>query len=285
MGIKKPDWLKVKYDISEVKSLEKILNAYDINTVCKEANCPNIGQCFKSGTATFIIMGEKCTRNCKFCNVKTGTPEPLDVNEPLNIAKSVKALKLDYVVITQVTRDDLKYGGAEHMAETIRAVRELNPNTSIEILISDLAGDIKGLKIILAEEPDVLNHNIEMVKSLYNEIRPGAEYERSLKILKYAKEISPNIITKTGFMLGIGETEEEIKELLLDLKAVDVDILTISQYLQPSENHYKLKGYISLEDFKKYKSWAKELGIKYVIAEPLVRSSYKAKEAYKAVVK
>ncbi len=284
-NVKKPEWLKVSYNKAEVDGLAHMLKDMKLNTVCKEANCPNMGECYSKHTATFMIMGSECTRNCRFCNVAPGMPGHLDPEEPQHIAEVVRDLGLKHVVITQVTRDDLADGGAAHMAKTVRAVKETCPGVTVEVLISDLKGDKDALAVVLAAQPDVMNHNVEMVSHLYRKVRPQAIYERSLKVLSNSKEIAPQTLTKTGFMVGLGETDEEVYTLMDDILATGCDILTISQYLQPTEEHWKLDRYVTPEQFDHYKDVALEKGFKFVASSPLVRSSYRAHEALTATKK
>lgn len=280
----KPDWLRVSYNSEAVTEVKDMLVELDLNTVCQQAHCPNLGECFRKKTATFMIMGSQCTRNCAFCTVTTGKPLPLDSEEPQHLAQATKRLKLDHVVITQVTRDDLEDGGAAHMAKTIQAVHELCPEVTVEVLISDLKGDEKALARVLEAGPHVLNHNVEMVPSLYKRVRPQGDYERSLTVLRKTKEIAPKLLTKTGFMLGLGETPQEVDALLDDIFETQCDILTISQYLAPSKDHYPMQEYIRPEIFAEIKENALAKGFKYVVSGPLVRSSYQAAEAFQAVM-
>lgn len=276
---KKPSWLKVPYNREAVEEVAEIMKDLGLNTVCKEANCPNLGECYKKHTATFMIMGSACTRNCRFCNVTCAKPQPLDAQEPENVAIAAKKLGLKHVVVTQVTRDDIPDGGAQHMADTVRAIKKHCPDTSVEVLISDLKGKEDCIYKVLEAKPDVLNHNVEMPKELYSEIRPQAIYERSLHVLEYSKKTHPKILTKTGFMLGLGETDEQIFALMDDILKTGCDILTIGQYLQPSKEHTPLKRYVTPQEFDNYKKIALEKGFKYVASTPLVRSSYRALEA------
>ena len=279
---KKPEWLKVQYDKEAAREVAQLMKDLKLNTVCQEANCPNIGECYKRHTATFMILGSQCTRNCRFCNVATGKPGAPDPEEPMRVAEVAKELKLAHVVVTQVTRDDLTDGGAEQMAATVRAIKKLNPNSSVEVLISDLKGSEEALKTVLDAHPDVMNHNVEMVKELYRDVRPQAQYERSLKVLSDSKRFAPDILTKTGFMLGLGETEEQVDTLIDDIYDTGCDILTISQYLSPSEQHWELKRYVTPDEFAELKKKALEKGFRYVASGPLVRSSYRAYEALTA---
>ena len=279
---RKPDWLKVQYDRQAVQEVAELMRDLHLNTVCKEANCPNLGECYRNHTATFMIMGSQCTRNCRFCNVSCGKPQPLDPEEPERVAQAAKKLGLRHVVITQVTRDDLPDGGAGHMAMTVQAVKSACPGMTVEVLISDLKGDPAALQTVLEAEPDVMNHNVEMVKEFYRSVRPQAIYERSLGVLAESKRLFPNILTKTGFMLGLGETAEQVDVLLDDIRKTGCDILTISQYLQPSREHWPLARYVSPEEFAFWKEKAMEKGFRYVASSPLVRSSYRAAEALDA---
>ncbi len=277
--LKKPDWLKVPYDPKAVNEVASLMKDLKLNTVCNEANCPNLGECFMKHTATFMILGSHCTRNCRFCNVTHAAPETVDPDEPENLARAARQLGLRHVVITQVTRDDLPDGGAQQFAECLKALHELCPGTTVEVLTSDLKGDHDALDVVLKAGPDVFNHNVEMPKELYSKVRPQARYERSLDVLRYVKETYPNVLTKTGFMLGLGEMDEEIDVLMDDLIETGCDILTISQYLQPSPEHYPLQRYVTPEEFEQYKERALEKGFRFVMSTPLVRSSYRAAEA------
>lgn len=279
---KKPDWLRVQYNREAVEEVARLMKDLKLNTVCKEANCPNLGECYKKHTATFMVMGSACTRNCRFCNVSCAKPQPLDPDEPRHLAEVAKKLALRHVVVTQVTRDDLPDGGAAHMAAVVRAVHETCPGTTVEVLISDLKGSEDALRVVLDAKPEVLNHNVEMVSRLYHDVRPQARYERSLKVLSDSKKFAPNILTKTGFMLGLGETDDEVYALMDDIRATGCDILTISQYLQPSPQHWALQRYVTPEEFARLKDIAMEKDFKFVASSPLVRSSYRAAEAFEA---
>ena len=279
---KKPDWLRVQYNREAVEEVARLMKDLKLNTVCKEANCPNLGECYKKHTATFMVMGSACTRNCRFCNVSCAKPQPLDPDEPRHLAEVAKKLALRHVVVTQVTRDDLPDGGAAHMAAVVRAVHETCPGTTVEVLISDLKGSEDALRVVLDAKPEVLNHNVEMVSRLYHDVRPQARYARSLKVLSDSKKFAPNILTKTGFMLGLGETDDEVYALMDDIRATGCDILTISQYLQPSPQHWALQRYVTPEEFARFKDIAMEKGFKFVASSPLVRSSYRAAEAFEA---
>ncbi len=278
---RKPDWLRVKYNSEETKEVASMMKELSLNTVCKEASCPNLCECYKKRTATFMIMGSQCTRNCRFCNVTHGKPSELDINEPMNVAKAVKELNLSHAVITSVTRDDLDDCGAKHFADTINAVKELNPNTTVEVLIPDLKGIKENLDIVINANPHVINHNVETVKYLYDKVRPEAIYERSVDVLKYVKEKAPHILSKTGIMVGLGETDEQVYEVMDDVLAVGCDIFTIGQYLRPSKQHIEIKEYVTPEKFEEYRLKGIEKGFKYIASSPLVRSSYRAEEAIK----
>jgi lipoic acid synthetase len=277
--LKKPDWIRVKAATgnSRFSEIKQILREHNLHTVCEEASCPNIGECFGKGTATFMIMGDKCTRRCPFCDVGHGRPDPLDIDEPGNLARTIAALKLKYVVITSVDRDDLRDGGAAHFVECIRQTRELSPETRIEILTPDFRGRLdRALGILNAAPPDVMNHNLETVPRLYKEARPGSDYAHSLKLLKDFKVLHPHVATKSGLMVGLGETEEEILQVMRDLRAHDVDMLTIGQYLQPSEHHLPVRSYVHPDTFKMYEEEAYKMGFTHAAVGAMVRSSYHA---------
>ena len=276
--IKKPDWLKVRFNQEAVDEVAALMRDLKLTTVCREANCPNLGECYRKHTATFMILGEICTRNCRFCNVTTGKPLPPDPEEPENVALAAQALKLRHVVLTCATRDDLPDGGAEHFARTVRAIREKCPTATVETLISDMKMNTAALDTVIAAHPEVLNHNVETVKELQSVIRPQARYERSLDVLRYCKQKDPTILTKTGFMVGLGETDEQIDRLMDDILETGCDILTIGQYLQPSPNHHPLARYVTPEEFARYKETALRKGFRHVASAPLARSSYKAWE-------
>lgn len=277
--LKKPEWIRVKAATgsSRFTEIKQILREHNLHTVCEEASCPNIGECFGKGTATFMIMGDKCTRRCPFCDVGHGRPDPLDTDEPLNLARTIGALKLKYVVITSVDRDDLRDGGAGHFVECIRQVREHSPATRIEILTPDFRGRLdRALEILNAAPPDVMNHNLETVPRLYKEARPGSDYAHSLKLLKDFKALHPDVPTKSGLMVGLGETEEEILQVMRDLRAHDVDMLTVGQYLQPSEHHLPVRAYVHPDTFKMYEEEAYKMGFTHAAVGAMVRSSYHA---------
>lgn len=277
-----PEYLKRPIiDTDKTKKVRHILREKHLNTVCEGARCPNKNECYQHNTATFLIMGNICTRNCKYCNISTSSPEPLDLEEPKHIAEAIKELGLDYAVITSVTRDDIKDGGAEHFANCIKEIRAISPNTKIEILTPDFRKE-KGkynedaLKTIISAKPDVFNHNIETVRAVYKEARPLGDYDLSLNVLKYIKENS-DIPTKSGLMIGLGETTEQILETFEDLRSVGCDILTVGQYIQPSRKHLEVSKYYKLDEYEFLKSKAKELGFKKYQIGPLVRSSYHAR--------
>jgi lipoic acid synthetase len=280
--IKKPDWLRVRVSGSK-KFLEtkKILSESKIVTVCEEANCPNISECWQKNHATFMIMGDTCTRACAFCNVKTGLPDKLDVFEPYKISQVVKKMNLSHVVITSVDRDDLDDGGAEHFAKTINAIRKTSPETTIEILTPDFLKKENALEKILKDYPDVFNHNLETVPRLYLSIRPGARYFNSLKLLNDVKDKNSNIFTKSGLMLGLGEEKNEIMQVMDDLRAAKVDFLTLGQYLQPTKKHAPVARYITPDEFNSYKIIAESKGFLMVSSSPLTRSSHHAEEDFK----
>ncbi len=280
-ALKKPSWLKKRIPpIQEIEKVKAILGRGNLHTVCEEARCPNLGDCFSRGTATFLILGRVCTRNCGFCAVERGTPLPLNESEPETVARAVGELKLQYVVLTSVTRDDLQDGGASHYAEAIRAIRALDPGVKIEVLIPDLKGDRTALETVLKEQPDVLNHNIETVPRLYPQVRPQADYRRSLELLQRAKEIEPSVLTKSGFMLGLGETQEEVLNLLTDLREVGCDLLTIGQYLQPRSERLPVVRYVPPQEFEDYRQTAQGMGFKGVASGPFVRSSFHASQLF-----
>lgn len=279
MDNNKPERLKVRYHSESAEKMNLMLSELSLNTVCKEAFCPNINECFQKKTATFMIMGKNCTRHCRYCAVSKGVILPLDPEEPENVAVAAKTLGLKHIVITSVTRDDLEDGGALHFAKTVQAVKSAMPGSTVEILIPDMGGKKQNLDRIIASEPDVINHNIETVPSLYAEVRPEANYHTSLSVLKYVKDVAPEVISKTGIMVGLGEKKEEVLSVMDDLVEIDCDIFTIGQYLRPSGKHIKVEEYISPEMFAEYKKFGEQKGIRYVASGRLVRSSYKALEA------
>jgi len=285
---RKPDWIRVRMPASpEVERIKKILRKNALSSVCEEANCPNLGECFSGGTATFMIMGDICTRRCPFCDVGHGKPNPLDEQEPKQLAEAIAEMKLKYVVITSVDRDDLRDGGAQHFADCIREARALSPNLQVEILTPDFRGRMESaLEILEAEAPDVFNHNLETVPRLYRQSRPGANYKWSLKLLQEYKKRRPDVLTKSGLMVGLGETKEEIFEVMEDMRAHDIDMLTIGQYLQPSKDHLPVDRYVHPDEFEAYTERAEAMGFKHAACGPLVRSSYHAdKQAHGEAVK
>ncbi|CAK6479045.1 lipoyl synthase [Peribacillus castrilensis] len=285
--LRKPDWLKIKLNTNEnYLGLKNMMREKNLHTVCEEAKCPNIHECWAvRRTATFMILGEICTRACRFCAVTTGRPNELDWAEPERVADSVVLMNLKHVVITAVARDDLKDGGAEVFAETVRAIRRKNPFTSIEVLPSDMGGVFENIKTLMDAKPDILNHNIETVRSLSDRVRAQAKYDRSLELLRRAKELYPEIPTKSSLMVGLGETREEILETMDDLRANNVDIMTIGQYLQPTKKHLKVLKYYTPEEFAELKERALEKGFSHCESGPLVRSSYHADEQVNAAAK
>ena len=307
-NVRKPEWLRIgKVQREEIKQVQKLMRELNLHTVCEESMCPNIGKCFVNKTATFLVMGNVCTRNCKFCDITTGKPQPLDPMEPKHIVEAakklnlknvshstplkldekepdkilsvVKELGLKYVVITSVTRDDLTDGGAAHFAEITRKLREYKEDLIIELLIPDMKGKEESIKTIIEAKPNIINHNVEVVPRLYKKVTPQANYEISLKVLKMVKEYSKKILTKSGIMVGLGETKEEVIKLLKDLRKVDCDILTIGQYLKPPSSNLEIEEYVHPDTFKEYEKIGYELGFKFVASAPFVRSSFNAKEA------
>jgi lipoyl synthase len=278
--LRKPEWIRVKSGSGQgYHDVKRMLREHNLHTVCEEASCPNIGECFGKGTATFMILGDLCTRRCPFCDVAHGKPLPPDINEPANLARSIGLLKLKYVVITSVDRDDLRDGGAQHFADCLTAIRASSPATRLEILVPDFRGRLEeALDALSASLPDVLNHNLETVPRLYKLARPGADYAHSLKLLKDFKARFPHVPTKSGLMLGLGETDEEVLEVMRDLRAHDVNMLTIGQYLQPSDGHLPVLRYAPLETFTMFEQAAKEMGFSHAACGPMVRSSYFADE-------
>jgi lipoic acid synthetase len=277
--LRKPEWIRVRAasSSSQFTEIKKILREHNLFTVCEEASCPNIGECFGKGTATFMIMGDKCTRRCPFCDVGHGRPDPLDVDEPANLAKTIAAMKLKYVVITSVDRDDLRDGGAGHFAQCINQTRELSPRTQVEVLVPDFRGRLDiALDIFKTALPDVMNHNLETVPRLYKEARPGADYQHSLKLLKDFKTMYPQVTTKSGLMVGLGETDEEILEVMRDMREHNIEMLTIGQYLAPSGHHIPVRRYVHPDVFKMFEAKAYEMGFTHAAVGAMVRSSYHA---------
>ena len=272
---RKPSWLKVDLPTGETYSwLKKMMRSKSLHTVCEEAKCPNIAECWGAGTATFMVMGDTCTRSCGFCNVKTGKPLPLDPEEPMNVAISVRKMGVRHAVITSVDRDELPDCGTGHFAETIRAVREVNPDTQVEVLIPDFKGNLDALQLVIDAKPDLLNHNTETVPSLYRRVRPQARYEWTLSVLRESKR--QGMRTKTGIILGLGETREELLQTMRDLVSAGVDVLTLGQYLQPTKNHLPVERWVTPEEFDEYRIIGENMGFNIVESGPLVRSSYHA---------
>lgn len=279
VGPRRPDWLRARIPTGAAYHETKaILRSLDLHTVCESANCPNIGDCFSRHTATFLILGNVCTRSCPFCDIRSGKPLPVDPEEPARVADAAKRLGLHYVVVTSVNRDELPDGGASHFAATIRAIREANPSTKVEVLIPDFLGDEDALRTVLEARPDVLNHNMETVRRLYKRVRPAGRYERSLQLLGNVATWTPEIPAKSGVMVGVGETREEIEELMRDLNARGVSMITVGQYLPPSGSHLPLERYVTPEEFAHYREYGRALGIRQVASGPLVRSSFHAEE-------
>ena len=277
--LKKPDWIRVKAGSPTTRfyEIKDILRKNKLVTVCEEASCPNIGECFGKGTATFMIMGDKCTRRCPFCDVGHGRPDPLDVNEPSSLARTIAELKLSYVVITSVDRDDLRDGGAGHFVDCIRETRALSPKTQIEVLVPDFRGrDDRALEILKAAPPDVMNHNLETVPRLYKEVRPGSDYQFSLQLLKKFKALFPHVPTKSGLMVGLGETDEEILQVMQEMRDHNIEMLTLGQYLAPSTSHLTVKRYVHPDTFKMFEEKAYAMGFKHAAVGAMVRSSYHA---------
>lgn len=278
--IVKPDWLRVKApQWQRVGSVQEILRDLGLNTVCEEASCPNIGECFQAGTATFLIMGPACTRACPYCDIDfEKKPEPLDKSEPQRLAEAVRRLHLNHVVITSVNRDDLSDGGASQFVGCIEAVRAISPKTTIEVLIPDLCGNWEALEMIIQAQPEVLNHNTETVPRLYRKVRPQGNYQRSLELLKRTRKLAPWIYTKSGIMAGLGETDQEVREIMQDLRSVDCDIVTIGQYLQPSQKHLGVQEFITPSQFDAWRELGESLGFLQIVSSPLTRSSYHAEQ-------
>jgi len=276
----KPDWLRVKAPQWErVGNVKEILRDLALNTVCEEASCPNIGECFQAGTATFLIMGPACTRACPYCDIDfEKKPQPLDPTEPTRLAEAVRRMKLNHVVITSVNRDDLPDEGASQFVQCIQAIRAISPQTTIEVLIPDLCGNWEALELILQARPEVLNHNTETVPRLYRRVRPQGNYDRTLELMKQSRQISPQVYTKSGIMVGLGETDAEIRQVMQDLRNVDCDILTIGQYLQPSQKHLKVDDFIRPEQFDAWRVFGESIGFLQVVSSPLTRSSYHAEQ-------
>ena len=276
----KPEWLRVKApQWQRVGSVKEILRDLSLNTVCEEASCPNIGECFQAGTATFLIMGPACTRACPYCDIDfEKKPQPLDATEPIRLAEAVKRLNLNHVVITSVNRDDLPDGGASQFVRCIEETRKISPKTTIEVLIPDLCGNWDALAIILSANPEVLNHNTETIPRLYRRTRPQGDYGRSLELLKRTRQIAPSSYTKSGLMVGLGETDAEIRQVMEDLRAVDCDILTLGQYLQPTQKHLGVQEFVTPAQFDEWRLFGESIGFLQVVSSPLTRSSYHAEQ-------
>jgi len=281
---RRPHWLRVRAPTGEdYHWLKRLMRAKMLHTVCEEAHCPNIGECWGHRTATFLILGDTCTRNCRFCNVKTGRPAPLDPNEAEHVAQAVQAMDLKHAVITSVDRDDVPDGGASVFAAVIRRIRELQPGCTVEVLIPDFRGQIEPLKIVMDEHPDILNHNVETVPRLFRPVQPQCRYEWSLAVLRNAKALWPEAITKSGVMVGLGETVDEVLDVMRDLRELDVDILTVGQYLQPTKQHLSIERYYTPEEFEMFRERGEEMGFRWVESGPLVRSSYNAEAQARAL--
>ena len=279
-----PAWFKQKIpDPAIMHSMKRLLDGLNLHTICESARCPNIGECFSRKTATFLILGDVCTRQCTFCAVKKGTPVLVDKNEPQHLLEAVTKLDLRYVVITSVTRDDLDDGGAFQFAKTIELLHEEGDGVTVEVLIPDFGGSTKALRAVVQARPEVLNHNVESVPRLYQEVRPGADYSRSLKLLSEVKCMEPTLITKSGLMVGLGETKDEVIEVMSDLREANCDLLTIGQYLQPTPKHHPVVSFVSPEEFSEYEHIGREIGFAEVASAPLVRSSFRAAELYAKV--
>jgi lipoic acid synthetase len=274
---RRPEWLKVKAPSGETyHNLKRLMRSKSLHTICEEANCPNIAECWGRGTATFLIMGDTCTRSCGFCDVKTGMPSPLDWAEPVRVAQAVVDMGLQHVVITSVNRDERKDGGAPIFALCIRRIRTVKPDCTIEVLIPDFKGSASALEIVMREEPDILNHNVETVPRLFKKVQPQDHYEWAMATLRNAKGINPQAVTKSGIMLGLGETSDEVLDVMRDLRSIDVDILTLGQYLQPSKKHLPIERYYTPEEFAEFRRIGYDMGFKWVESGPLVRSSFRA---------
>ncbi|HEY5366416.1 MAG TPA: lipoyl synthase [Casimicrobiaceae bacterium] len=284
--LRKPDWIRVRAPSSpRFYEMKKILREHNLHTVCEEASCPNIGECFSKGTATFMIMGDICTRRCPFCDVGHGRPLPLDADEPLHLAQTIAALRLRYVVVTSVDRDDLRDGGAAHFVDCIRAVRELSPATQIEVLVPDFRGRLeRALAILTQAPPDVMNHNLETVPRLYKQARPGSDYANSLALLQQFKRRFPDVPTKSGLMVGLGETDDEILAVMRDMRAHSIDMLTIGQYLQPTRDHIPVARYVHPDTFAMFEREALAMGFRHAAVGALVRSSYHADQQAEGVL-
>ncbi|MGH9315822.1 MAG: lipoyl synthase [Thermoanaerobaculia bacterium] len=283
LPVRAPDWIREKrMRLAELHAVKRVMRRHSLHTVCEEARCPNRGECFSRGTATFLLLGDVCTRACGFCDIASGRPRPVDPSEPFRLAHAAQQMGLRFVVVTSVNRDDLPDGGASHFAATIHALRRLDPTPGIEVLTPDFRGRFDSLRIVVDARPDVYNHNVETVPRLYLRVRPGARLDRSLGLLSAAKLLNPEMTTKSGFMLGLGETEGEVLELLDRLRQASVDIVTIGQYLRPSRESLPVVEYVPPQTFERYREAGEKLGFQHVFAGPFVRSSYRAEEALNA---
>ncbi len=280
-SLKKPDWIRVKAPVSqEYQATRDLIKNHKLNTVCEEAACPNIGECWAKKHATIMILGSVCTRSCRFCNIATGRPDQLDPHEPQRVAEALAKLGLSHVVITSVDRDDLPDGGAQHFAHVITEIRRMSPHTTIEVLTPDFLRKEGALEIVVEAQPDVYNHNVETVPRLYSDVRPGARYYHSINLLHRVKQLNPNLFTKSGLMVGLGEIKQEVYQVMDDLRSADVDFLTIGQYLQPTPQHHAVERFVDPEEFKDYERMARGKGFLMVSASPLTRSSYHAGEDF-----
>ncbi len=278
--LRKPEWMRIGHmDREKIREVQEILRTLKLHTVCEESMCPNIGKCFEKKTATFLVMGDICTRNCKFCDIKFGRPGPLDEDEPQRILEAAKKMGLRHIVVTSVTRDDLLDGGAEHYSVITKKLREYNEDLIIELLIPDMKGKERDIQTIVEAKPDIINHNVEVVPRLFRKITPQSNYETSLKLLKLVKEFDPNVFTKSGMMVGLGETKQEVFDVMKDLREVNCDMLTIGQYLKPPSSNLEIEEYVHPEIFKEYEELAYNMGFKFVASAPFVRSSFNAEEA------
>jgi lipoic acid synthetase len=282
--LRRPDWIKVRAPSGETYEwLQDLMRSKELHTVCEEAMCPNLGECWGAGTATFLMLGDVCTRTCGFCDIKRGQPSPLDWLEPERVAQAVKAMDLKHAVITSVTRDDRKDGGAPSFAMVINRIRQLHPGCSIEVLIPDFKGSLEALQIVMKARPEILNHNVETVPRLFKKVQPQDRYEWAAEILSNAKKLDPDVLTKSGIMVGLGETLDEVKEVMRDQRSWGVDILTLGQYLQPSKKHLPIERYYKMEEFQELRDFGREIGFRWVESGPLVRSSYHAAEQVRAL--
>ena len=282
--LRRPDWIKVRAPSGETYEwLQDLMRSKELHTVCEEAMCPNLGECWGAGTATFLMLGDVCTRTCGFCDIKRGQPSSLDWLEPERIAQAVKAMDLKHAVITSVNRDDRKDGGAPIFAMVINRIRQLHPGCSIEVLIPDFKGSLEALQIVMKAQPEILNHNVETVPRLFKKVQPQDRFEWAAEILSHAKQLDPDVLTKSGIMVGLGETLDEVKEVMRDQRSWGVDILTLGQYLQPSKKHLPIERYYKMEEFQELRDYGREIGFRWVESGPLVRSSYHAAEQVRAL--